>query len=200
MHPSLYDAVMWLPERLVLRRWRARLGAAAGRRVVELGAGSGAQLPWYVAGAEVVLVEPDAAMAARAARRVGRRAGRAWVVVAPAESLPLPDAAADAVVATFALCSVADPRRALAEAWRVLRPGGVLLLLEHVHVRWQPGRALLTLAAPLWARLAGGCRLDQDTVRFVSEAGFTGLRVRSHLGGWVVEVEARRPSGLHGAG
>ena len=78
----------------------------------------------------------------------------------------------------------------------MLVPGGRLLMLEHVHLRWQPGRRLQSWAAPAWAAVAGGCRLDRDTVRFVREAGFSVLRERSHVLGWIVEIEARSPVGL----
>ena len=75
--------------------------------------------------------------------------------------------------------------------------GGRLLMLEHVHLPWQPGRRLQSWAAPAWAAVAGGCRLDRDTGRFVREAGFLVLHERSHVLGWIVELEARSPVGLH---
>jgi ubiquinone/menaquinone biosynthesis C-methylase UbiE len=94
------------------------------------------------------------------------------------------------------LCSVADPQAALHELNRVLVPGGRLLMLEHVHLLWQPGRWLQSRVAPAWAAVAGGCRLDRDTGRFVREAGFQVLRESSHVLGWIVEIEARSPAGL----
>jgi len=192
LHPWLYDTVMWPAEVLLVRRWRRRLYGAAGTpgaRLLEIGAGTGAGLRFVPPGVEVVAVEPSRAMAARARTRAG---GAAVVVEACAEELPLPDASFDRVVATLTLCSVFDPRAAFAEVRRVLRPGGRLLLIEHVHNTWQPARALQTLAAPTWRRLAQGCRLDQDTVGLVEAAGFVVEHRRDHLLGWIVELEARR--------
>jgi len=112
------------------------------------------------------------------------------VVGSYAEKLPFSDGSFDSAIATLTLCSVADPAAAFAEVRRVLRPGGRLFLLEHVHNAWQPARRLQSLAAPTWRRLAWGCRLDQDTVGLLKAAGFTVERRRDHLLGWIVELEA----------
>jgi ubiquinone/menaquinone biosynthesis C-methylase UbiE len=111
-----------------------------------------------------------------------------------AEELPFADAGFDAAVSAFALCTVGDPAAALAEVRRVLVPGGTLLLLEHVHLPWEPGRALQSRAAPAWASVAGGCRLDRDTLRAAREAGFVVVSARTHVAGWVIEAGLRAPS------
>jgi ubiquinone/menaquinone biosynthesis C-methylase UbiE len=197
--PRLYDAIMWPAERLLLRRWRRRLYGAivadaggAGLRVLEIGAGTGVGFAFYPAGITVSAVEPSVAMAARARERAGRAAATIEVVEARVEELPFTDGSFDCAIATLAWCSVADPLAAFAEVRRVLRPRGRLLLLEHVHSRWQPARRLQSLAAPTWRRVAQGCRLDQDTVGLLSAAGFAVERRRDHLLGWVVELQARR--------
>ncbi len=128
-------------------------------------------------------------MAARARARAG---AAATVVEACAEELPFADGSFDRAIATLTWCSVADPPAAFAEVRRVLRPHGRLFLLEHVHLAWQPGRRLQTLAAPAWRRVAQGCRIDQDTVGLLESAGFVVERRRDHLLGWIVELEARR--------
>jgi len=165
--------------------------------VLEIGAGTGAQLPWYRPDVHVTALEPDAEMAARLRLRAQRAAATVDVVEAAAEELPFDAESFDTAVATFALCTVVDPVAALRELRRVLAPGGGLLLLEHVHLPWQPGRMAQTLAAPAWAAVAGGCRLDRDTVRFVRDAGFSVLHARSHVMGWVQEIVASRQGGLH---
>ncbi len=195
----MYDAVMWPFERAAVGAWRRRLAEAARGRVLEIGAGTGSQLRWYGPGADVTALEPDAGMLERARRRAAQAAARVSVVEGRAEELPFGDGAFDVAVSAFALCSVRDPAAALAELRRVLVPGGTLLLLEHVHLPWEPGRTVQSVAAPAWAAVAGGCRLDRDTVRFAREAGFTVLRERAHVAGWVVEAAARSPFGLHAA-
>jgi ubiquinone/menaquinone biosynthesis C-methylase UbiE len=152
----------------VMRAWRQWVASRAHGVVVELGAGTGANLAWYRDVERLVLVEPSPAMRARLAPV----AGGAEVVAATADALPLPDGSVDAVVATLVLCSVPDLPAALAEVRRVLRPGGSLLLLEHVRAanpraaRWQDR------IAPAWCRIAQGCHPNRDTLATVAAAGF----------------------------
>jgi SAM-dependent methyltransferase len=196
-HPALYDGLMWPLERAVLGSWRRRVGAAAHGRVLEIGTGTGAQLSWYAPGTGVTALDPDRAMLARARRRAAESTARITVMEGHAEELPFPDGHFDTAVSAFVLCTVADPAVALAELRRVLVPGGALLLLEHVHLPWEPGRTLQRAAAPVWAALAGGCRLDRDTMRFARDAGFSALREHVHFHGLVVETILRSPLGLH---
>jgi len=172
-----YDRFMATAERADLGARRAALLAEARGRVLELGAGTGVNLPYYGPDvAEVVLLEPSEPMARRLQRKLGARetdvrasetdlAARvpARVVLAPAEALPFPDASFDTVVATLVLCTVTDPERVLAEVERVLTPDGRLLFLEHVRAtderlaRWQ------TRLNPIQKRFACGCHLDRPT-------------------------------------
>lgn len=193
-HPVIYDALMWPVERLAVGAWRRRLGARARGRVLEVGVGSGSQLRWYVPGAVVTALEPSAAMATRARRRAARAAVPVAVVDGVAEELPFAAASFDTVVFTFAFCSVTEPDRVLAEVRRVLVPGGRLLMLEHVHLPWQPGRRLQSRVAPVWAAATDGCRLDRDTVRLVRAAGLQVRSVRTHALGWIVELQACAPA------
>jgi ubiquinone/menaquinone biosynthesis C-methylase UbiE len=195
-HAAVYDAFMWPFERAAVGAWRRRLAAEARGRVLEIGSGTGAQLRWYAPGVDVTAVEPDATMRERARRRAPGAAARVTVVEGRAEGLPFGAASFDAAVSAFTLCSVEDPATALSELRRVLVPGGTLLLLEHIHLSWEPGRALQSRAAPAWATFAGGCRLDRDTVRLAREAGFSVQRERTHVAGWIVEASLRSSSGL----
>lgn len=166
---SVYDPFMAGFEALGLRRWRAELLADLAGDVLELGAGTGANLPHYPEGARLTLVEPGEAMRARLAPRAAARG--ATVLAGFAEELPLADESFDHVVFGLVLCSVRHPERALATAHRVLRPGGSLVFIEHV-VGNGPLGPLHRLAAPAWAALAGGCRLDRDTGAAIAAAGF----------------------------
>jgi len=199
VHPAIYDAFMWPFERAAVGALRRRVAARARGRVLEIGAGTGSQLRWYWPGASVTALEPDAAMAERARRRAKRARAPVVVVEGSAEQLPFADASFDAVVSTFSLCTIGDPEAALEEVRRVLVPGGDLLLVEHVHLAWQPGRRLQSRFAPAWAAFAGGCRLDRDTLGLAERVGFTILSERSHVLGWIVEAVARSPLGLRPA-
>jgi SAM-dependent methyltransferase len=168
---AIYEPFLWLGERLGMRNRRGQLLAKARGRVLEIGAGTGLNLKHYPDGIdELVLAEPGAAMVGRI--DTSRYPGSAPVsaVRAAAEDLPFADDEFDTVVSTMVLCTVTDPERALAEASRVLRPGGRLLFCEHVQAdsprlrRWQS-----RLAEP-WASFAAGCRCDRPTLDTISRA------------------------------
>lgn len=182
-HPAFalfYAGFARLAERASLARLRRETLADATGRLLVLGAGQGhdlAHLPTAVT--EVVAVEPDPAM-----RRLGRRrlAGvrvPAWYVGAAAERLPLADGSVDTALAALVLCSVGDPDRAAAELRRVLRPGGRLLVLEHV--RAADGSRLSRLqdrTDRTWGRVSGGCHLNRRTREVLERAGFDTSGVR----------------------
>ncbi|NLE21781.1 MAG: class I SAM-dependent methyltransferase [Actinobacteria bacterium] len=195
-HAALYDAVMWPAERAAVGAWRRRLAVEARGRVLEIAAGTGAQFRWYAPGTEVTALEPDPGMLGRARRRAAGAAARVAAVQGRAEEVPFPDGSFDAAVSAFGLCTVSDPAAALLELRRVLVSGGALLLLEHVHLAWEPGRTLQRRAAPAWAAVAGGCRLDRDTLSSAREAGFVLVRERTHVAGWIVEATLRNAAGL----
>lgn len=173
---SLYDFVLRRAEHRCLRAWRRDLLADVGGDVLEIGAGTGLDLPHYRKDAitRLVLAEPDVAMRRRLARRMEREGwNRAEISDARAESLPFTDASFDVVVAALVLCSVAEPALALSEVRRVLRSKGRLVLIEHVAAapgsrlrRWQDR------LDPIWRRCAGGCRLARETTRSLELAGF----------------------------
>ena len=176
-----YDGLLSSSERHGLAALRAELLAAARGRVLELGAGTGANLDHWPRGpiASLLLTEPDPAMARRLERRVARREAAAQVVRAPADALPVPDAGVDTVVASLVLCTVSDVPAALAEVRRVLAPGGRLLFLEHVrHADPERARRQDRLT-PVHRVLAVGCHPNRPTPDLIAAAGFTvhGLRV-----------------------
>ena len=161
---AIYDRMMAGTERAGLAERRQRLLAQARGRVLEIGAGTGANLEHYPAGvAELVLTEPEEPMARRLEQHVSRLGRPAQVVHASAESLPFEDSSFDTVVSTLVLCSVRDPERTLDEVARVLRPGGRLLFLEHVRsddprlARWQD-----RLHGP-WFAFGHGCNCNRPT-------------------------------------
>lgn len=175
-----YDGFMAASERAGLARMREALVARAAGRVLEIGAGTGANLRFYPDRVtELVLCEPEEAMARRLERRLAAHAREVRVLRAPAEALPVADASVDCVVSTLVLCSVRDPARALAEVRRVLRRGGELLFLEHVRA---DDARLATWQARLrrpWAWFGHGCQCDRPTLATMRAAGFRLADVRS---------------------
>lgn len=179
---ALYNPFLWFGERLGMARRRRQLLADARGAVLEIGAGTGLNLPHYPADVDqLVLAEPGERMG----RRIDLERAPAGVATrlepAPAESLPFADESFDTVVSTFVLCTVSDPRRALAEVSRVLRPEGRLLFLEHV--RAEPGwrQALQRRFAGAWGAFADGCRCDRPTQETIEAS----LRVeRLERGSW----------------
>lgn len=170
---AVYDLLTSRLERGVLRRLRPlAVGAAAGR-VLEIGVGTGASFPSYRRAAVewLIATDPDPYMLRRAAGRARQLGVPVVLLQAAAEALPFANASLDAVVSTLVLCSVADPSLALAEARRVLKPGGTLGVIEHVRADGRLGR-LQDLAMPIWWRLAAGCHPNRRTAHSLEAAGF----------------------------
>ena len=162
---AAYDRMLARSERGELGRWRAQLIGRAAGRTLELGAGTGLNLPHYTdAVSELVLTEPFAPMARRLRARVDELGIDAEVVEAAGEQLPFDDDSFDTVVTTLMLCTVQSQAETLAEIARVLRGGGTLLFLEHVRAS-TPGlaRAQDVLHGP-WYAIGHGCHCNRDTL------------------------------------
>ena len=147
------------------------LGEAAGR-VLEIGAGTGVNLPHYGRGIEwLVLTDPEPPMLRRLQRVAHEHAPDAQVLLAPAEDLPFEDDSFDAVVSTLVLCGVDDQPRALREARRVLRPGGSLLFIEHVRSD-DPSLARFQDRMNWLNRLVAGCECNRRTLSAIEAEQF----------------------------
>lgn len=130
---AVYDGQMRRSEKAGLTAMRQGLVAQASGTVLEIGAGTGANLSHYPAGmSSLTVTEPDVFMLKRLGRRAEAVSPAAMVLRAPAEDLPFEDATFDVVVSTLVLCGVDDQLRAVREIRRVLRPGGRFLFFEHV--------------------------------------------------------------------
>jgi ubiquinone/menaquinone biosynthesis C-methylase UbiE len=187
--PFLTDLVMRNPE---ARAERARFVPLASGDVLEVGVGSGLNIPVYSSQVRALYALDPSPQLLRMARR---RATGARVPVTfmqeSAESIPLADGAVDTVVTTWTLCSINDPVRALREMRRVLRADGRLIFVEHGRapdpavVKWQDR------LTPLWRTIAGGCHLNRPIDQLLRQAGFEvteldrgytpGLRVAAYL-------------------
>jgi ubiquinone/menaquinone biosynthesis C-methylase UbiE len=170
---AAYDRMSAGTEKAGLADHRRKLLAGARGRVLEIGAGTGANLGFYGDGVEsLTVVEPDAPMAERLERKAEQLGRPVELVKAPAEALPFADDSFDVVVSTLVLCTVGDQAKALAELRRVLKPGGRLLFIEHVRAedaglaRWQDRLNGINRV------VARGCNCNRSTVDAIRGAGF----------------------------
>ena len=174
-HPvfaRLFSRVVVRMDEEGFRTYRQRLVEGMSGRVVEIGAGTGANFRHYPAAVTSVLaVEPEPFLREQA-DAAAASAGRIEVVDGIAEDLPATDGEFDAAVVSLALCSVRDPAKAIAEIHRVLEPGGTFRFLEHVRGRGGLARVQRVADATLWPLFAGGCHTGRDTIDAVRAAGF----------------------------
>ena len=171
MKERFYDALNSGLDRKGFAERRERLVASLEGDVLEIGAGTGLNIPHYRQARRVVALEPDATYSRRLRERAAESGIPFEVVEGRAEELPFPDASFDHVVTSLALCSVSDLELTLAEMQRVLRPGGSLEFLEHVRgegglARWQDR------LTPFQRRIADGCHLNRDIAAAIEAAGF----------------------------
>lgn len=165
---AFYDAFMWPLEALWGRAWREPLWEGVAGRVLEIGVGTGANLPFHPPGARVVAVELGEGMIARASRRARRLGVTVDFIRADIRSLPFPDESFSYVVGSFVFCSVRDPLPALAEVRRVLSPSGEARFLEHVRPHDERLGRFLDLVAPHFAKRTWEL-FDRAGFRIVSE-------------------------------
>lgn len=173
-HPifaALYDRLNAAAEKGWQGELRSRLLSGARGDVLEIGCGTGANLPHYRAADRVVVTEPDPFMRKKLRPKLSQALVPVEISDAGAEELPFEDGSFDVVVSTLVLCTVPDQRAVLAEIRRVLRPRGRLLFMEHVRgvgsvARWQDR------LQPLWSKLFAGCHPNRDTVAAIEAAGF----------------------------
>ena len=206
---AIYEPLMQATENGGNAARRAAVLTHARGTVVELGAGTGLNLPHYPTDVELVLTEPEPPMARRLLERLQQSGRQARVLQAPAERIPLPDDCAGADFSTLVLRTVPDLNATLSEIRRLLRPDGQLLFIEHVAA--EPGTRLRRWQNHLerpWRRIAHGRHTNRDTEQALRNAGFTfekhpsrpdGSRTAaapSHLGhgqGWQPPKRTNRP-------
>jgi ubiquinone/menaquinone biosynthesis C-methylase UbiE len=168
-----YDRQMAGTEKAGMRAFRDRLLAGAYGDVLEIGGGTGANLPCYgPAVTSLTITEPQPAMLRRLQRRIGEHRPDARVLRAPAEDLPFTDDSFDVAVSTLVLCGVDDQPRALRELRRVLRPGGRFLFIEHLR-SGDPALARRQDRMNWLNRLVVSCDCNRPTLDTIRQAGFT---------------------------
>ena len=159
--------------------YRKRTAGNAWGDVLEIGGGTGANLPYYPESANITFIEPDTHMVRKLRRNIVRHKRSAAIVQQGGESLPFADASFDTVVTTLVLCMVSDADAVVREARRVLRPGGAFLFYEHVISPRPRGRWWQHRLNPAWKCLTTGCNLDRDLTASIQNAGFTSVELEA---------------------
>jgi ubiquinone/menaquinone biosynthesis C-methylase UbiE len=188
-----YDRIISWAEKALFGGAREWVCSQARGEVLEIAVGTGRNFPFYPEGVRLSGIELSPKMldlARRRARELGRDAD---LRVGDAHNLPYPDASFDTVIVTLALCTIPDHRRALAEAARVLRPGGELLLLEHVRSPVLPVRLLQRVLEPL-TLLLDHDHLLREPLRHVEDAGLVVESLERSKLGIVERLQASKPA------
>jgi ubiquinone/menaquinone biosynthesis C-methylase UbiE len=188
-----YDRGMGLMERLFLGNSRARVCSLADGDVLEIAVGTGRNLPFYPEDVRLTGVELSQEMLTIARGRATRLGRRADLRQGDAQALPFPDASFDTVVCTISLCSIPDDLKAVAEMKRVLRPGGRLLLLDHVPSTVRAWRGLQWLIEQVSLRLEGEHMLRRPLERVQAE-GFEVEHAERSKAGIIEQIVARKPA------
>ncbi len=174
-----YDPFMRKFEDRILTRYRKQLLAPMQGKILEIGAGTGVNFPFYPSGAEVWAIEPSASMMDRARKKLEAHPPQADIRLILAgvhdpdlDLLTQQAQPFDAIVCTLVLCTIPDAVQAVTDIKRWLKPGGKLLLLEHIHAPHPPMRRWQDWLNPIWKRFGEGCNLNRPTDQTLREYGF----------------------------
>jgi ubiquinone/menaquinone biosynthesis C-methylase UbiE len=168
-----YDYAMGSTEKRCLQSWRRDLLAQASGDLLEIGAGTGVNIPHYPDGVErIILSEPDSQMRQRLQRRTDHfKQLRFRITPWEADTIEMPDASFDTIVSTLVLCSVPNLKTSLNEIYRLLKPNGSLLFLEHIISDHPTTRTWQHRFDPIWGFCAGNCHLTRDTESAIRATG-----------------------------
>jgi ubiquinone/menaquinone biosynthesis C-methylase UbiE len=168
--PRMIDLTMRNKE---AARCRAKTIPAASGRVIEIGIGSGLNLPFYSREVQALYgVEPSVRLLGMARRRLGALSFPVELLNRSAEDLPFEDRSIDTAVSTWVLCSIPDPLRVLGEIKRVLKPDGRMLFIEHGLAPDRRVRTWQERLNPVWRRISGGCNMNRPVDELLDRAGF----------------------------
>ncbi|HKU66806.1 MAG TPA: class I SAM-dependent methyltransferase [Candidatus Baltobacteraceae bacterium] len=204
MNGWLYDAIVSIGERGFLGAIRGELLSSISGEIVELGAGTGLTFAYYGSQAHVRAIEPDRSMLARAKGRASQSRARIDLIQGDDAILDTwPPESADYAVAALVLCSADDPLRTLRRLYRILKPKGRLITIEHVRAGDASAR-LQDWLTPFWRRIAANCHLNRVLEPQLHDAGFEDLQLKSRpvppplrrlVYGYAAKSTRERPAG-----
>lgn len=190
-----YDLEQLIEEPLVFGRLRTALwrGAPATGKILEVGVGTGVNMKHYPSAASVEAIDISDRMLAKAKMRAEREGADVTLSLMDTQHLEFGEQTFDAVVATCVFCSVPDPIAGLREVHRVLKPGGRLLLLEHVRSGNRLVGKVMDIINPIAVRMSGA-NINRRTLENLQAAGFVDLDVESHMFGLIKTIRAQMPA------
>ncbi|MBT2641845.1 class I SAM-dependent methyltransferase [Bacillus sp. ISL-41] len=190
-----YDKLMGPLEKKWIARVRKKIISGLEGNVLEIGAGTGANFPYYSKDKveSVVSLEPNPHMLDQARLRAKEAGLPVEFHQGMAETLPFNDDEFDTVVATLVLCSVSEPEKVFQEVRRVCKKGGKIVLFEHVRTESKSLAALQDVLTPAWKRLCDGCHLNRDTGLYMKESGIKMVKEKKYFKGIFVEYEGINP-------
>ena len=171
---AIYDRMMASEERTIMKKIRPQLVGGARGRILEIGAGTGANFRYYKEHGidTVTATEPDPHMLERARRKLKEMGLSIELRQASAEELPFEDSSFDTVISTLVMCTVTDVERSLSEIHRVLKPSGQFRFYEHVRFDNRLAALMQDVATPVWRWFGAGCHINRDVGSAIESAGF----------------------------
>ncbi|WP_431804005.1 class I SAM-dependent methyltransferase [Halobacillus andaensis] len=192
--PIIYDRFMSLLEKGRIENIRKDLIKYADGHVLEIGAGTGLNFPYYRQVSAVEAVDPDLAMINYAFKRGKKAVPAIKFHEGRAEDLPFKNKQFDSIVATLVFCTIADPKLAIKEIERVGKPGSKVLLFEHVKSEQRWKAAFQEKITPIWKRVCGGCHLNRDTVHLIQESSIVIDSLESFRDGLFIKIVGHIPT------
>lgn len=187
-----FDGLEAMMEGLFFKKWRERLWAKVdGHHILEVGVGTGKNFDYYPKDARITAIDFSEEMLKQAALKKDRKNTQVELELMDVQSLPFADNSFDTVICSFVFCSVPLPVKGLKELYRVCKPGGQVLLLEHVLSSNPVMAAIMNLINPVVVALFGA-NINRNTVKNVKACAFASVRVDEHSGDMIKLIEARK--------
>jgi ubiquinone/menaquinone biosynthesis C-methylase UbiE len=185
-----YDAFMGLLEKKGFSDIRQELLKEAKGNVLEIGSGTGLNVPFYTYPDQVTALEPNPEMRAKSLQRAKIALIPLEIIAGDAENLPFEDDTFDTVVGTLVLCSIPNPEKALREIHRVCKPDGTILFFEHIRLNHRLWGSLQDFLTPVWKKLCDGCHLNRNSLELMEQTGFNVTHVTRHYRNLFITVKA----------